>query len=253
MVSRRVWDFVFDRRVPYQIVGARSQAPLLAIIFFIAACTSTPPTAEPKVRVGATASTLMIARTITNRALTRATPFEIVIVSSNSALLAEAAQEKIQVGLTLALPENSILWATPISEETLVLIAHPTQTTLNLTLAQVLDIYEGRNNTWVAAAREDGDDSRLVFDTKVLRGVKPSLNTALAPSPEAMLKFVANNPKALGYVPSSWLNDSVKALTVEGKRHTDTNYLLRVLVVAIAKQEPQGRTREWLSEAQNKK
>jgi DNA-binding transcriptional LysR family regulator len=209
------------------------------------------PTAESKVRVGATASTLMIARTLTDRTLTRATPFEIVRLTSNSALLAEAAQEKIQVGLTLALPENSILWATPLGEESLVLIAHPSQTTLNLTLAQVLDIYEGRNNNWVAATREDGDDSRSVFDAKALRGVKPSLNTALAPSPEAMLKFIASNPKGLGYVPASWLNDSVKTISLESKPYTDPNYFLRVLVVAVAKQEPSGRTREWLSEAQS--
>ncbi|MBI5348914.1 MAG: hypothetical protein HZB77_06280, partial [Chloroflexi bacterium] len=181
------------------------------------------------------------------------TRFEIVVEPSSSALLAEAAQEKIGVGVTLYLPENSILWATPLGEESIAVIVHPSNSATNLTLAQLQDIYAGRSIEWNAASREDGDDSRIIFDSKALRGVKPALTTALAPSPEAMIKFVAANQKGIGYIPMSWVNNTVKTISLDGRPPTTDNYPLRALIVAVAKQEPSGRTREWLGEVQNRK
>ena len=241
---------------PSTTFRAKREIPLrMLVVFFIAAltasCASPTPIAEEKVRVGVTASTLMFARTITDRSLTRSTRFEIVVEASSSALLAEAAQEKIGVGVTLYLPENSILWATPLGEEPIAVIVHPSNNATNLTSAQLQDIYAGRSPEWAAASREEGDDSRIIFDSKALRGVKPALTAALAPSPEAMIKFVAANQKGVGYVPMSWVNDNVKTISLDGKQPTTNNYPLRALIVAVAKQEPSGRTREWLGEIQS--
>jgi|GEM_PF-1156548 len=241
---------------PSTTFRAKREIPLrMLVVFFIAAltasCASPTPIAEEKVRVGVTASTLMFARTITDRSLTRSTRFEIVVEASSSALLAEAAQEKIGVGVTLYLPENSILWATPLGEESIAVIVHPSNNATNLTSAQLQDIYAGRSPEWAAASREEGDDSRIIFDSKALRGVKPALTAALAPSPEAMIKFVAANQKGVGYVPMSWVNDNVKTISLDGKPPTTNNYPLRALIVAVAKQEPSGRTREWLGEIQS--
>ena len=286
MVSSWVWCGVFSVRFPNQIKQANKFAAtqsktrpstcsgqalrgfcvrsprrwtslcvgaVLTAAVFITACATPTPIPEEKVRVGVTASTLMFAKTITDRSLTRSTRFEIVVESSSSALLAEAAQEKIGVGITLYLPENSILWATPLGEESIAVIVHPSNTLSNITLAQLQDIYGGRSNEWSAASREEGDDSRIIFDSKALRGVKPALTTALAPSPEAMIKFVSANQKGVGYVPLSWVNNTVKTISLDGTPPTTNNYPLRALIVAVAKQEPSGRTREWLGDVQSKK
>ncbi|MBI4630208.1 MAG: hypothetical protein HY740_00535 [Chloroflexi bacterium] len=45
----------------------------------------------------------------------------------------------------------------------------------------------------------------------------------------------------------------MKTISLDGRPPTTDNYPLRALIVAVAKQEPSGRTREWLGEVQNRK
>lgn len=152
------------------------------------------------------------------------------------------------IGITLFLPGESTLWGTPLGEEPLAVIVNPTNPANELTLAQVQDIFAGRVSGWSVAVREDRDDSRLAFES--LTETKPALTSQVAPSPEAMLRFVAETPNGIGYLPLSWVAESVKALTIDGRPPTDADYKLKALIVAVAKEEPTGAAREWLGRLQ---
>lgn len=170
-----------------------------------------------------------------------------MLAASTSDLLDQVASGGV-IGFTLFLPGESTLWGTPLGEEPIVVIVNPTNAVNDLTLAQVQDIFAGRVGGWSVAVREDGDDSRLAFEAMI--ETQPALTSRVAPSPEAMLKFVAQTPDGIGYLPLSWLNETVKALTIDGRPPTDADYELKALLVAIAKEEPTGAAREWLGRLQ---
>ncbi len=228
----------------------------LAIIFLIAACEAEAiptPTAEPPVRVATTASAQSFLRGATDRALTGMTPF-LITAASQLEILNRAAQEPI-IGVTLYLPEGTTLWATPLGVEPIVVIANPNNPAIELSLGQLQAIYTGRDTTWVAAAREEGDDSRLFFELAALQGLQPAATLRVAPSPQAMLDFVSSTPNGLGYLPLHWVNEAnaVRIMSIDGKQPNDEAYALRTWVVAVAKQEPTGPAREWLGRVQSEK
>lgn len=225
-----------------------------ALTILLAACGTgvrlNAPTPAPSVRVATTASAAPFVRAATDRNTTGPTPFVITLSASNPDLLASAAKESI-IGVTLFLPDGASLWATPLGAEPIAVIVNAASPTDELSMGQVQDIYAGRNAAWAAAAREDGDDSRLYFESVALRGLRPAATINVAPSPEAMLKFVSSTPNGIGYLPLRWVDESVKPIAIDGKRPDEEGYPLIALVVAVAKEEPTGPAREWLVKVQS--
>ena len=218
-------------------------------ILLIAACAAPPPTrtVQPPIRVATTISAQPFTAAATDRTANPGTTFEITLAASTSDLLDQVASGGV-IGITLFLPGESTLWGTPLGEEPLAVIINPASPTNDLTLTQVQDIFAGRATGWAVAVREDGDDSRLAFES--LTETKPALTSLVAPSPEAMLKFVAETPNGIGYLPLRWVTESVKALTIDDRQPTDADYKLKALIVAVAKEEPSGPAREWLGRLQ---
>lgn len=220
----------------------------------IAACAGEPspiptPTTAPPVRVVTTASAQPFVRAITDRALTGPAPFSIMLAASQAELLA-AAQESA-IGITLFAPDGAGLWATPLGKEPVAVIVNPANSIEGMTLAQLQDIYAGRDTMWAAAAREDGDDSRLFFEAVALRGLRPAATIGLAPSPEAMITFASTTPNGIGYLPLRWADERVKPIALDGLAPTDEGYPLIALVVAVSKTEPGGPARDWLVNVQS--
>ena len=59
---------------------------------------------------------------------------------------------------------------------------------------------------------------------------------------EAMLEAVANDPQAIGFLPTRWLNQSVKPIEILDFQNND----LLLPILAVTKSEPTGLTRDWL-------
>ncbi len=225
---------------------------LAALALWLAGCTESTvlptPTSIPPVRVVTTASAQPFARALTDRALTGPAPFIITLAALPDLLI--AAKTEPVVGITLYLPEGSGLWATPLGNESVAVIVNPASTLSNVSLKQLEDIYTGHDPSFAPAAREDGDDSRLFFESVALQGLRPAATTRLVTTPEAMRQFVAATSDALGYLPMRWIDSSVHAIQVEGKLPTDPGYPLTALVVAVAQTEPVGPARQWLGNIQ---
>lgn len=227
-------------------------APALGLVFSLAGCTAPAaiptPTLTPPVQVMTTASAQPFLREVTDRSLTGPAPF-IITLAAQPDLLAAAA-EGPAIGITLYLPEGTGLWATPLGAEPIAVIVNPASPVGDLTLRQLEAIYTGRDPAWAPAAREEGDDSRQFFEAAALRGLRPAATTRLVTSPQAMLQFVAGTANGLGYLPSRWVDTSVRPVRVEGALPADAGYPLTALVVAVARREPAGPARDWLGNIQ---
>lgn len=226
---------------------------LIAGGLWLAACKSTPaaPTAVPPVRLHTTLSAQPFAQAATDRAMTGALPFAFTVAPSHGALLQSVANEDV-IGITLYMPPGVNLWAAPIADEAIAIIVHPSVTLNDVSLQQLENIFTGRaqDSGWAVAVREDGDDSRAAFEAMALRGVQPTLNAVLSPTPQAMLAFVAQTPNAIGYLPTRWVDGTIKILSVEGIAPGDPAYSLRLTVLAVANAEPKGLARDWLAKVQ---
>jgi DNA-binding transcriptional LysR family regulator len=200
------------------------------------------------VRVVTTASAQPYVRAATDRSLTGPAPF-IITLAALPDLLASARGEPV-VGITLYLPDGSGLWATPLGNEPIAIIVNPANSAAGLSLKQLEDIYTGHDPAWTAAAREDGDDSRLFFESVAMQGLRPAATTRLVTTPQAMRAFVASTPDGLGYLPLRWVDETVRAVPIEGKLPNEAGYPLTALIVAVAQSEPNGPAREWLGNLQ---
>ena len=140
-----------------------------------------------------------------------------------------------------------------LGEDMLTLIVHPDNPVEALELSVVKDMYYGQVTIWPGGDDAAGaavqpwvfpDDSEaqglfervLVSNNQIIRTAK------IAPTPEAMLEAVANDPQAIGFLPTRWLNPSVKPIEILDFQNND----LLLPILAVTKSEPTGLTRDWL-------
>lgn len=163
--------------------------------------------------------------------------------------------------LRLGPPPQEAVHALVLGWEEIVLIANPESPRDTLSLEEVRSAYSGRAVDWGMPATQTsatptpsaaltihawtyppGDDLRTVFDLALWTGQPPAARLSEAPSPAALLQAVAEDPAAIGYVPKSFLNHSVRELALKNSLPGD----LRQPVLALVPAEPQGVLRAFL-------
>lgn len=156
--------------------------------------------------------------------------------------------------LTNYLPPESDLWAAPIAQDGIAIIAHPDTGLTGLTTDQLRQIYQGHIANWrdlggadqelIVISREDESGTRAVFDRLVMGERQTTLSAQVAPSSAAMLASVARQPGSIGYVSMSYLDENVQALTIDGiavnlETVLDNTYPLRSTIYLVGTAEPQ--------------
>jgi hypothetical protein len=151
-------------------------------------------------------------------------------------------------GASGPLPERAFV----IGQEELVIITHPHNSLKGITLPDLQAIYTGAQRAWPQTQPPveirpwvylSEDDIQGVFEAVVLNDQSPSARVvSLAPDPAAMREAVAGDPAAIGFLPRRWLDETVKALSIEGLEANQ----LRQPVLAVSRSEPQGLEKNWL-------
>lgn len=122
----------------------------------------------------------------------------------------------------------ALLWAHTLAAEEIAVIVHP-ERIVSLRKAEIAQIFLKQRRFWGngdaivpvnrdagSPAREDfahtifGDHSRAqvaYWNREYFRGVLPPITFA---SDESVLRFVASDPRAVGYVPASLVDDTVR-------------------------------------------
>lgn len=201
------------------------------------------------------------------RAYQERQPWVIFTVEHGSAAFVaeQLASNQAQLGALATLPSGSNWWLTDLAADAVAILAHEQNTRQTFSLAELRAIFAGERNQWSdfgvsglgdikVAVREDGEATRNVFDHNVMGDRRLTLDALLMPSADIMLRYVALNPGALGYVPLSRLAQqrlSVRAIPIAGVSPTPQTvasgeYALTFPVYFIAAGEPTGSLRDFV-------
>ncbi len=120
--------------------------------------------------------------------------------------------------------------ATVVALDGLAVVVHPSNPVKDLTLEQVRDIYSGKTTNWrqlggpnlpiVKIGRETSSGTYEIFQEKVMRGTKVAGDAETVGSNGAQRQSVQSTPAAIGYLGLGYVDETVKAVTVEGVEAT---------------------------------
>lgn len=159
------------------------------------------------------------------------------------------------------LPDDNSILAWPIGQDGIALITHPKNPVDGLTSDQLRSVYLGHVARWseiggitspmTILSREDGSSTRIEFEKLLLGDRLTTQSAQIAPSSAAMMSSVAQTPNSIGYVSMSYVDSSVKVLSIDGVKPTpttvfDNTYPLRTNLYAIGLSEPQNVYRDFI-------
>ena len=114
----------------------------------------------------------------------------------------------------------------PIAVDGIAIIVNPKNTINNLTLSQTRDIFTGNVTNWNQVGgsdakinvvnREEGSGTRDGIQKIVLKGGNFGSGGITQSSTGAVRSYVAGDPNAIGYISFAEVDNSVKALSIDG-------------------------------------
>ncbi|MGV8050123.1 MAG: phosphate ABC transporter substrate-binding protein [Anaerolineaceae bacterium] len=121
-----------------------------------------------------------------------------------------------------------------IARDGIAAIVNPDVPVDNLTLEQIRAIFSGEITNWsevggpdeaiLTVSREEGSGTRDAFQEMVMgKDVLITENAILQPSNGAVRTTVSTTPFSIGYLSFGYLDESVKALSIEGIAPTEEN------------------------------
>ena len=124
-------------------------------------------------------------------------------------------------------PDEPKLVTHLLARDGIAIIVHPDNSINGLTREQIVNIFSGEitdwsdfggNGTITVVSREEGSGTRAAFEEMVMGKDGPMItDTAiLQPSNGAIRTSVSTTPLAIGYFSLGYLDDSVKALAIDG-------------------------------------
>lgn len=163
----------------------------------------------------------------------------VTIQGGGTAVGIKAAQDgTVDIGAAsraLTDAEKATLVDTVIARDGIAIIVNPTQKNItNLTKAQVKDIFSGKITNWkdlggdnkaiVLVSREEGSGTRAAFQDLILGKDVLIADTAILQSSNGAIRTtVASNPYAIAYLSFGYIDNTVKALSLEGVAATIDN------------------------------
>lgn len=233
---------------------------LAAVAFTLVSCSSqilpaaTPTTHVTALRLFATTPAIPLIHNLTTTysRLNPSITFEITS-GDYEAMVQEVMRDDSAYLVTNHLDNQSPLWAAPIGQDGIAVIVHPDSDITALTTTQLRDIYQGWTSNWsdlggrksdiIVISREEGSGTRAEFESLIMGNRHTTSNAQIAPSSAAIVQSVARQPDSIGYVSMSYLNESVRALTIDGAAPTLANvaqdiYPLRSILYVAGQHEP---------------
>lgn len=139
-----------------------------------------------------------------------------------------AESEQVDIGL-ISWPPKSLAddqRLVPIARDAIAVIVHPQNEVAGLSLAELRRIFSGDSLEWEAVdspsgsiqviIREDGSGTRAAFEALVMDGQAVTSNAVILPTSQAVVDFVADTPKAIGYVSLAFADERVRAVPIDG-------------------------------------
>ncbi|MEJ5308492.1 MAG: substrate-binding domain-containing protein [Anaerolineae bacterium] len=126
--------------------------------------------------------------------------------------------------LPTPVPENT--WRAVFARDGLAVIVNTGNGLPGLTLEQLRQLFGGRVEDWAGwgglpgppqiISREEASGDFDFFQARVMQDTRVTLTALLAPTSLAARDSVGQEPLAVGYLSTAWLNGQVRALAIEG-------------------------------------
>jgi len=171
----------------------------------------------------------------------------------------------VDVYMSLGEQEGMGRFAYLLGEDEVIPVVHPGLSISNMPDQLIRDIFSGSISTWdevFNSCRDcfdqgfQGDSQAIqvygysnqsmiarVFSASYLKAGPAGVNIRLAPGAEAMREMVSMDQNALGYLPRSWVNDSINAV-LRGNNPEKSAFLP---IIATSQVEPQNSMKAWLA------
>lgn len=251
------------------MIGKRTLA-IVALTTTLVSCSSqtlpatTPPTPVTPLRIYTTTATHPLALDLAT-AYNRIQPDQSFQTrfANYQIMLAELENDNALYFFTNHLPPESDLWAAPIGQDGLAIIANTELE--NLTLDELRAIYQGHLTDWhtlnaihhqpiVVFSREHGSATRAEFEQMVMGHRVTTSNARVVSSSDQIVELVAQTPGSIGYVSMGHIRESNRVLRLNGilpnsQTVLDNTYPLRSTIFVVGHREPTGIYREligWL-------
>ena len=181
--------------------------------------------------------------------------------SSAGIMAAQSGTSNLGMSSRVLKDEEKSLWYVEIARDGLAVIINPANPVQNLTLDQVSDIYSAKITDWSqlggtkakihVITREDGSGTRDAFVNLVMGESNITPRAIVQDSNGAVRQLVADDPNAIGFISLGLVDETVKALQLDGVAATRENvmngsYNLSRPFLFVAQTEPTGQTKEFL-------
>lgn len=148
-----------------------------------------------------------------------------------------------------------------IAKDGLVVIVNPKNPIHDLTLDQVRDIYSASITEWNklggtdskihVITREEGSGTRSAFEELVMGDSEITPKAIVQDSNGAVRLLVADDPNSIGFISMGIVDETVKALSLEGVTATresilDGSYTLSRPFLFVTLNEPTGQTKHFI-------
>lgn len=205
---------------------ARNRSPIVLFLlsFFIVACGSTTPSAQPQ--------------TVTVYAASSAEPWmnEIFVCANERTITVYITANDPEISIRIGEPEDASGNVYQIGEEELLVAVNRESSMQALSLEEVQALFSGQGEVSVWVYPSELDLSGL-FDQFVMEGRSVTSFASVAVSPDEMLGALISDPNAIGILPRRWLTGDIREVYAAGE----------FPVIAVTNEEPQGAVYDLLA------
>ncbi len=153
------------------------------------------------------------------------------------------------------------LYQIEVAHDGLAIIVHPSNPLDNITIEQVKSIFLGEITTWetlngqkkaiTVVVREEGSGTRGAFQELVMGKSRITKKAIVQDSNGTVREIVSRDPNAIGFISLGLVNDSVKALALNGVKPTEEailkkEYKLVRPFLFLTRETPSGLAREFI-------
>lgn len=157
--------------------------------------------------------------------------------------------------------EEKNLWSVEIAKDGLAVITNPSNPVQNLTLDQIRRIYSneitnwseigGQNSRIHIITREEGSGTRGAFVDLVMKKTEITPKAIVQDSNGAVKQLVKDDTDAIGFISLGLVDETVKALQLEGVAATQDNirngsYSLSRPFLFVSLSQPEGQIKQFI-------
>jgi hypothetical protein len=134
-------------------------------------------------------------------------------------------------------PEVLISPAYQVDEEEILIVTHRESPIQNLSFEEVQELFAKGDSSAQVWVYSSGEDLQMAFDQLVMKGRSVTSSARVAVSAQNMSDLLNSESNAVGILPRHWKTGNIREVFSAGK----------LPVLALTKEEPQGKVKELLS------